>query len=113
VAWGLLSMPLDRWSVSLTMMLLTFVVEMLVVRHYVLAVVFITPLTILLADAPALQSGSGTVLVQARFLDTVLGCLVGFVGGVCLHSPRFRSALGQRMRRFVPARFMHPRPEEL
>ncbi|AYH43005.1 FUSC family protein [Azoarcus sp. DN11] len=104
VSWGLLSLPLGNWSISVVMIALTFVVETAVVRHYGFAAIFITPLTILLAEAATLGHGSATELIQARFLDTLLGCLVGFAGGICLHSPRFRTAVGTQMRRLVPAR---------
>ena len=104
VAWGLLLLPLDKWSISLTMMALTFVIEFTVVRHYAFASIFITPLTILLAEAATLGHGSAASLVQARFFDTLLGCFVGLVGGICLHSPRFREVVGRQIRRLIPSR---------
>jgi hypothetical protein len=104
VAWGLLMLPLDKWSISMIMMMLAFVIETAVVRHYGFAVIFITPLTILLAEAATLGQGSAASLIQARFFDTVLGCIVGFIGGICLHSPRFRDVAGRQMRRLIPPR---------
>ncbi len=80
VAWGLLLLPLNNWTIALTMMLLSFVIEYSVVRHYAFASIFITPLTILLAEAATLGQGSPHTLIEARFYDTVLGCLVGLVG---------------------------------
>jgi uncharacterized membrane protein YccC len=106
VAWGLLLLPLDKWTISLAFMVLTFVIETAVVRHYAFAAIFITPLTILLAEAATLGHGSPATLIQARFFDTVLGCLVGLVGGICLHSPRFRDVVGGQMRRLIPSRFV-------
>lgn len=106
LSWGLLLLPLDKWSISLTMMALTFVIEFTVVRHYAFAAVFITPLTILLAEAATLGHGSPSALIQARFFDTVLGCLVGLAGGICLHSPRFRSVVGGGLRRLIPSRLL-------
>ena len=44
-----------------------------------------------------------TLLIQARFFDTVLGSLVGLAGGICLHSPRFREVVGRLMRRLPPS----------
>lgn len=104
VAAGLLSLPLNNWSISLVMMALTFVIETAVVRHYAVAVVFITPLTILLAEAATLGHGSTAALVQARFFDTVLGCTMGLLGGFCLHDPRLRGPLRAGLLRLVPAR---------
>lgn len=106
LSWGLLSLPLDKWSLSLTMIVLTFVVETAVVRHYGFAAIFITPLTILLAEATTLGQGSSGALIEARFFDTVLGSLVGLAGGICLHSPAFRRVAGGALRKMVPARFL-------
>lgn len=106
VSWGLLLLPLDKWSISLTMMVLTFVIESTVVRHYAFATIFITPMTILLAEAVTLGHGSPFALVQARFFDTVLGCFVGLVGGICLHSPRFRDVVGRQIRCLIPSRHL-------
>lgn len=105
LSWGLLTLPLDKWSISLLMMLLTFVIETAVVRHYGFAAIFITPMTILLADAATLGHGSAAALIQARFFDTLLGCFVGLVGGFCLHNQRFRTTVGGSMRRLIPTRF--------
>lgn len=105
VAWGLLMLPLDKWTISLTFMLLTLVIETAVLRHYAIATIFITPLTILLVEAATLGQASPGPLIQARFFDTVLGCLVGLAGGICLHSVRFRDVVGGQMRRLIPSRF--------
>lgn len=104
VAGGLLLLPLGPWSIALTVMALAFVIEIAVVRHYGVAVVFITPLTILLAEAARLGHGDPAALIGARFFDTVLGCTVGLAGGYCLHSPRCRELLGRGLRRLLPAR---------
>ena len=104
LAWGMLMLPLGPWSVGLSVMALSFVIEAMVVRHYGIAVVFITPLTILLAEAATLGHDAPGPLVLARFLDTVLGCVVGLAGAVCLHNPKFREAAGRPLRRLVPSR---------
>ena len=106
LAWGLLALPLDAWRVSLLMMALTFLVETLVVRHYGLAVVFITPLTIFLADATRIGQGAPEAMLQARLLDIVLGSMVGVLGGACLHNPRFREVFGRQLRRLTPRRLL-------
>ncbi|MGK5077274.1 FUSC family protein [Janthinobacterium sp. HLX7-2] len=101
LSWGLLSLPLNQWSLSITMMVLTFLIELIVVRHYAFAVILITPLTILLAEAATLGHGSPSLLIQARFIDTMLGCAIGLAGAVCLHSPGFRAAAGELLRRLI------------
>jgi hypothetical protein len=91
--------------VGFIIMALSFVIEVAIVRHYAFAVVFITPLSILLAEAATLGHVAPAVLVQARLLDTVLGSFVGLIGGICLHDARFRRVAGGWLRRLVPARF--------
>lgn len=106
VAWAILSLPLGPWSVAFVLMGLSFVIEICVVRHYGLAVMFITPLTILLADAPHLGAVAPGPLVQARFIDTALGCAVALAGAACLHDRRFRVLVGRPMRRLIPPRLL-------
>ena len=102
---ALLSLPFGHWGVALLVTVLTFAIETLVVRHYGLAVVFITPLTLLLGEASGIGSGPPVaVMLQARFLDTALGCVVGLAGGACIHSPGFRSLFGRQLRRLIPRR---------
>lgn len=100
----LLELPLSPWSLPLMIMVLTFIVETLVVRHYGLAVIFITPMTLLLADASLLGHGSAGSLLQARLLDTVAGSFAGLLGGVVLHTQRLHDAVGQALRRLTPPR---------
>jgi len=101
LAWGLLSLPLDPWRIAFLMIVLAFVIELLVVRHYALAAIFITPLTLLLAEAAHLGEAPIGPLIHARFWDTVLGSVVGLLGGVCLHSPGIRARLDKPLRRLV------------
>ncbi len=105
LAWGVLSLPLSPWSVALLVFILVFIIESTIVRHYGFAVLFITPLTILLAEAATLAHlPAAAELIQSRFIDTLLGCLVGLAGGICLHSRHFRAALGPLLRRLLPSR---------
>ncbi|SEH43562.1 Fusaric acid resistance protein-like [Magnetospirillum fulvum] len=106
VAWGLLTLPLDKWSICVMMTALAFVIETLVVRNYGMAVVFITPLTIFLVEAGGFGPGMPSTLIEARLLDTILGSAVGLAGGICLHSPGFRRRGGALLRRVIPSRLM-------
>jgi len=108
VAWGILSLPLDAWRLGFIIIALVFVIESAVVRHYGFAAIFITPLTLLLAEAPTLGQVSHGALIQARFFDTLVGCLTGFAGGICLHSPAFRRVVGRQMRRLLPGGLFSP-----
>lgn len=106
LAWGLLALPLDKWGMCLLMMLLTFIIETLVVRHYGLAAVFITPLTIFLAEATQVGAFSPMTILEARLVDTVLGAAVGLLGGVCLHSPAVRLMVARYIGR-LPGRLFN------
>lgn len=108
LAWALLMLPLNGWSVALLVIALVFVIETMVMRHYGFAVIFITPLTIFLAEAATLGQAAPAALIEARLVDTIVGCMVGLVGGVCLHSPRFRALLGAQLRRLIPSRLAPP-----
>ncbi|HZF44916.1 MAG TPA: FUSC family protein [Sphingomonadaceae bacterium] len=102
VVWGLIHIITEPWHLALAIALLTFCVETIIVRHYALAAVFITPLAILLAEASTLGHTSATPLIIARFADTVLGAMLGVAGGACLHNERLRRWLGQRLARTTP-----------
>ena len=105
VSWGLLALPLNAWAICAFVMVLAFIIEVIVVRHYGFAMVFITPLTILLAEAATLGHGSAIDVIHSRFTDIVLGSLIGLLGGACLHSPAFRVRVGRPLRRLIPRRF--------
>ncbi|WP_121116557.1 FUSC family protein [Croceibacterium ferulae] len=83
------------WQAAVAIMALLFAVEMLVVRHYALAVAFITPMAILLAETPHLAAGEPaaelSTMLLARLVDTVLGAAIG-VAGVVVQRAMARSA---------------------
>jgi uncharacterized membrane protein YccC len=95
--------PLGPWGVACVLTALTLVIETLIVRHYGLATVFITPLTILLAEAAQSSALAPQRLMQARLVDTVVGAVLGLAGAACLHHPPFRNAIGAGLRRLLPA----------
>jgi hypothetical protein len=105
LAWLLLALPLDPWGIAAVMITLSLVIEMLVLRNYGLAVVFITPLTIFLAEAGQLgaqQNPLDTML--ARVVDIALGSLVGLAGGAVLHVPAVRARVTRGIRVLLPSR---------
>jgi hypothetical protein len=101
---GIAQIPFSPWGVALTVTALTLVVETLVVRHYALAVAFITPLAILLAEAGRGSMLAPQSLMQARLIDTVIGAVIGLAGAACLHNPRFRTWFGAGLRKLLPGR---------
>ncbi|KAA5603843.1 FUSC family protein [Roseospira marina] len=113
LAGAILMLPLTPWTLALMMMALSFIIETMVVRHYAAAVIFITPLTILLAEAATLGHGaSPDALMSARLLDTLLGCLVGLAGGAFLHHDGIRRRVRHGLKRLAPRRLAEPDPTE-
>ncbi|WP_200882972.1 FUSC family protein [Cellvibrio mixtus] len=86
LATVIFKLPLNPYEVALLIMLLNFIVEFLVVRNYGLAVVFITPLTVLFAEVSS-ATLLPDVLLTNRLLDIVLGSVIGFVGGWLMYQP--------------------------
>jgi hypothetical protein len=99
----LLALPLGPWGRCLLMMGMTFVVETLVVRHYAISAVFITPLSIFLVEAAKAHPEAGP-LVQARFFDTLLGSAIGVLGGVAIHHAGTRAVIRRALQWGMPAR---------
>lgn len=100
VAWFLLSLSLSEIGVAVAIFMMFVWIETIITRHYALAVIMITPLTIFIAEygggSPELSSaasGAYQAIVQARFLDTLLGCVIALLGGVVMHSTWLRKPL--------------------
>lgn len=90
LAWGLLSLDLGHAQFAVMVGVLTFVIEVAVVRHYGLAVIFITPLAILLGEAQAHSESSASAIALARVEDTLVGCVAALVIGFLMHGRGFR-----------------------
>ena len=58
--------------------------------------------TAILPPIAAVQRGLAVPTVLPR--DRYVGCLVGLAGALCLHSPRFRTVLGEPLRRLLVQR---------
>lgn len=77
-------------------MVLQFIIEMLVVRHYGLAVIFITRLTLFMAEAGSAMTVDANTLISIRFVDILLGSVIGAIAGWFLHNEQLRhKAAGQ------------------
>lgn len=86
LAWIIFSFSPNAWALAGLIMLLTFIIEALVIRNYGLAVIFITPLTVIFADS-ALAALDTDRLILVRMFDIVLGSLIGYLGGWVIHHP--------------------------
>ena len=96
LASWMLSWGLSIWGVAIAILTMMLCIESLVDRHYGLAVIFITPLTIFIAEygnGLPLTSTAYQEVTHTRLFDTLLGCLVGLSGGVVMHSTNLRVPL--------------------
>jgi len=106
VTWALLSFISNSLTIAAAVMLLIFLIETAVVRHYGFAAIFFTPVAILLAEAPTLGEADTGALIAARFIDTLLGTFIGFIGAMCLHSPVLRAHAARWLRPLIPERMI-------
>ena len=106
VAGWMLSWGLSVWGVAIAILLMMLLIESFVDRHYGIAVIFITPLTIFIAEygSTMLAPPVADVIIQARMLDTALGCVIGLGGGLAIHSTRLRVPL-RRLENALLTRF--------
>ena len=98
LTWVLVTIAADPWSIAIAIIVLTFFIETAIVRHYAFAAMFITPLTILLAETSSPGDVTRSALMTARFADTVVGSVAGLFGGVCLHNATLRRVLVRWLR---------------
>ncbi len=97
VAALMFSLPMNIWGLVLGIFVLQFFIDLLIVRNYGLAVIFITPLTIILAGA-AMDDMVSERLVYFRLVDITLGSIIGFMGGWVIHHPHFFKKIEARIK---------------
>ena len=96
---------MKKWGVALVLVVvLQFVVELLVARHYALAVVFITPLALLQgALATGQLDGPVAGLLAGRLIETAIGCTLAVLAQAVIPPP------GERPARIVALRLARAR----
>ncbi len=92
---SLIKMPLEM---ILAIMLLQYIIEILIVKNYFFAVLFITPMTILLSEAGSTIAITPDILVIARLKDVLIGSLLGAIGGWIIYNERLRYRVVRRIR---------------
>lgn len=99
LTWLVLQFPLNIWQVCICIILLQTVVEFLVVRNYGLAAIFISMLTVFLAEPNiALTEHSGS-LIRARLIDTMIGSAIGIIGGWMLYHEKIHFYTKKQLRK--------------
>ncbi|WP_169914587.1 FUSC family protein [Rhodococcoides yunnanense] len=87
-------------TIIVVLMALQFLIEISVARNYGLAVVFITPLALLMGSLSHPDASTADVVTD-RVIETVLGVLVAFGVLWCVQPHAFRRALGWSDRRVL------------
>lgn len=98
LTWIFLQYNLSPLTVCILILVLQFVIEMLVVRHYAFACVFITPLTIFLADIGSLFTVDTNQLISIRLTDIIIGSVIGGIGGWILHNQQLKAKADRQLR---------------
>ena len=89
----LLSFPAEAWQLVVWVVILQFLAETYVLRNYALALLFITPLALLMVQLANPQPVGP--MLQARVLETAIGVVVG-IGFVVASAMVDRRVAGRR-----------------
>lgn len=85
LTWFILQLNITALGICVSILLLQIIVEFLVVRNYGIAVIFITMLTIFLAEPNISLIGEPDQLITTRFFDILIGSSIGAIGGWMLY----------------------------
>ncbi|MEU1983203.1 FUSC family protein [Nocardia sp. NPDC019395] len=98
---GLYALEPRGWALVLVLMALQFAIEIFVARNYGLAVVFITPLALLMGGGG--QYGNVLPVVRDRLIESVIGVLIGLAALWSIDRRAHRRVLLRNDQRVVEA----------
>lgn len=101
ICWVVMKNEPSNLQILILFFCLQFLIEIFIVRNYVLAVIFITPLTVFLADLGTAQVLSPNALIATRFFDIIIGSLYGAAMGVLLHKDHIRKPMEMTIRNWT------------
>lgn len=99
LVWFVLQFNLTILGVCLCIMALQIIIEFLIVRNYALAVIFISMLTIFIAEPSNYIIFNAGNLIQARLIDTIVGSTIGALGGWMLYHERIHFYTKKQVRK--------------
>lgn len=99
LCWIILLLVKKIWIICLVIVILQFILEILVPRNYAVAVIFITPLTILLTEASNSLINNPNMFMSIRFFNTFLGSFIGAIGGWVIYHEKIHYNAIQRIRK--------------
>jgi len=86
ITGALLSLHLPAWATVLVIIVLQFLTEYFVTRHYALAQTFVTPMALLMTEVA--MPGNPWSLIFVRGIETVIGAGIGMALVIFLHGMR-------------------------
>lgn len=90
LTWVVLLTHPPALVICIAIVAIQILVELLIVRNYGLAVIFLTVMTIFLTEPGASLAGTPGRMIQARLVDIVTGSFIGMIGGWLLFHERLR-----------------------
>ena len=99
ICWLILLVCTTPLSICISIFILQYLVEVLIVKNYALAIIFITPMTILLAEIGSSFTANTEIMISARFLDITIGSVIGFMGGWLIYNQRFKNEATHHLRK--------------
>lgn len=99
LAWLVLTFDITVVGICISILVLQIIVEFLVVRNYAIAAVFISMLTVLLVEPNIHLIENPNVLIQTRFIDILLGSIIGAIGGWMLYHQRIHFFTKKQMKK--------------
>lgn len=99
LTWLILQFNITVLGIAISILFLQTIVEFLVVRNYGIAVVFISMLTIFLAEPNMSLIGEPNHLIATRFFDILIGSLIGAIGGWMLYHERIHFFAKKQIRK--------------
>ncbi|ANE50740.1 FUSC family protein [Flavisolibacter tropicus] len=97
--WVILLLQPSLLVICFSIIFLQVIVEWLVVRNYGIAVIFISILTIFLAESGNNLISHPTGLIIARFYDILIGSVIGAIGGWVLYNEQLYYAARRQVRK--------------
>ena len=90
LTWLILHLPITPLGICISILILQIVVEFWIPRNYGIAVIFVSMMTIFMAESNQSLIFDTNHLIATRFLDILLGCTLGIIGGWLLYHERIR-----------------------
>ncbi len=91
LCWLILTNIKSPLGICIAIVLLQFSIESLITRNYTWAVLFITPMTILLSEVGSPIADVPTELIKSRLMDVCIGSILGAAGGWFLYHENLRN----------------------